>query len=57
LEPDRSSILRFLQLWLKLSVWVLIVSGHDQYADCAVLAPLSPPTVRFAIGPIFGESL
>jgi len=43
--------------WLQLNIWVLIVSWHDQYVDCAVLPPLSPPAVRFAIGPIFVESL
>jgi len=57
LELDRGSILWFLQLWLQLSIWVLIVSRHDQFADREVLAPLSPPAVRFAIGPKFIESL
>ena len=42
---------------LQLSIWVLIVSWHDVYADCAVLAVLSPPALRFAIRPIFVESL
>ena len=42
---------------LQLSIWVLIVSWHDVYADCAVLASLSPPAFRFAIRPIFVESL
>jgi len=47
----------FLHLSLKLSIWVLIVSWHDQYVDCAFLAALSLPAVRFAIGPIFVELL
>jgi len=42
---------------LQSSIWVLIVSWHDVYADCAVLASLSPPAFRFAIWPIFVESL
>ena len=45
------------QVWLQLSIWVLIVSWHDQYVDCAVSAALSPPAVRFAIRPVFVESL
>jgi len=45
------------QFWLQLSIWVLIVSWHDQYVDCAVLAALSPPPPRIAIGPIFVGSL
>ena len=57
LNPDRGFIVRFRQLSLQLAIWVLIVSRYDQYADCAVLAALSPPDVRFAIGPIFIESL
>jgi hypothetical protein len=40
---------------LQLSIWVLIVSWHDQYVDCAVLAALSPPTFRYAIQWIFAE--
>jgi hypothetical protein len=39
--------LQFLPLCLQLSLLGLIVS--DQYIECAVLATLSPPTVRFAI--------
>ena len=42
---------------LELSIWVLIVSWHDKYVDCAVLAALSPPAFRFVIRPIFVESL
>jgi len=49
--------IRFLQLWLQLSIWVLIVSWDDQYVSCAVLAPLSPPAFRFAIGLISVERL
>jgi len=47
--------LRFLHHSLQLNIWVLIASWHDQYVDCAVLAALSPPAVRFAIGPILVE--
>jgi len=47
----------FLHLSLKLSIWVLIVSWHDQYVDCAFLAALSLPAVKFGIGPIFVELL
>jgi len=43
----------FLQLWLQLSIWVLIVSRHEQYVDCAVLTVLWPPTFRFVIRLIF----
>jgi hypothetical protein len=49
--------IRFVQLWLKLSISVLIVSRHDWYVNCAVLAPLLPPAFRFAIGLIFVEWL
>jgi len=42
---------------LQSSIWVLIVSWHDVYADCAVLAALSPTAFRFTIRPIFVESL
>jgi len=42
--------------WLQLSIWVLIVSQHDQYVDCAVLVALSPPAFRFAIWQVFVES-
>ena len=45
-----------LQFSLQLSIWVLTVSWHDQYVDCVVLSPLSPPALTFAIGPIFVES-
>jgi hypothetical protein len=44
------------EVWLQLSIWVLIVSQHDQYIDCAVLVTLSPPAFRFAIQQVFGES-
>ena len=49
--------LRFLQLWLQLSMWVLIVLRHDQYVDYAELWALSPPAFRFAIWLIFVEWL
>jgi len=42
--------------WLQLSIWVLIVSQHDQYVDCAVLVALSPPAFRFALWEAFVES-
>jgi hypothetical protein len=45
--------LRFPHQCLQFSVWVLIVSWHDQYEDCAVRATLSPPAFTFAIPPIF----
>jgi len=49
--------LLFLHLWLQSRFWVLIVSCHDEYADCAVLRTLSPPAFRFVIRPIFVEWL
>jgi len=45
------------KLWLQLSIWVLIVSWHDQYVDCAVLTAVSPPTFRFLIRPLVLKSL
>jgi len=45
------------QLWPQLSIWVLIVSWHDQYANRAVLSAHSPPGFRFAIRPILVELL
>ena len=57
LEPDRGSILRFLPLWLPLSIWLLIVSWHGQNLNCPALAALSPPASRFAIWLIFVEWL
>jgi len=45
------------QLWLQLSIWVLIVSWEDQYIDSAVWAALRPRGFRFAIRPIIVESL
>jgi len=39
---------RFLQLWLQLSIWVLIISWHDQYWDFAFQALLHCP--RKALG-------
>jgi len=43
----------FLLQW---SIWVLIVSQHDEYVDCAVSVALSPPAFRFAIRQVFVES-
>ena len=40
---------RFLQLWQQLSFLVLIISWHNEYADCAALIALSPSAFRFAI--------
>jgi len=56
LEPDRSSILRFLQLFLQLSIWILIVSRHDPYVKCADWCLISSPILRFAIGLVFIQS-
>jgi len=42
--------------WLQFSIWVLIVSQHDQYVDCAVSVALSPPAFRMAIRQVFVES-
>jgi hypothetical protein len=47
----------FQQLWLQLSIWVLIVQWHEQYVDCAELWALSPPAFRFVIWLIFVELL
>jgi len=41
---------------LQLSIWVLIVSQHEQYVDCAVLFAPSPPGFRFAIRQVLVES-
>ena len=49
--------IRFLLLWLQLSIWVLIVSWHSQYVNCSALAPLWPPASKFAIRLIFVEWL
>jgi len=49
--------IRFLQLWFQTSIWVLIVSWHGEYVDCADLCARSPPASRFAIRPIFVELL
>ena len=53
LYPDCGSILRFLQLSLQLSIWVLIVSWHDQYVHCAGLVAVSHPAFGCAIRLIF----
>jgi len=45
------------QHWPQLSIWVLIVLWHDQYASCGVLCADWHPAFRFAIRPIFIESL
>jgi len=44
------------QVWLQLSIWVRIVSWHDQYVNCAFSCALSHPTFRIAIWPILVES-
>jgi len=44
------------QVWLLLSIWVLIILWHDQYVDCSVLACHSLPAVKFAIRTIFIQS-
>jgi len=44
------------QASLQWSIWVPIVSWHDQYVNCAVLYTLSPSTCRFAVQPIVVES-
>jgi hypothetical protein len=49
-------LLRVIQLWLKFSVWVPLISRHDEYVGYADLASLLPPAVRFTIGPKFIES-
>jgi len=65
-NPDRRHLGRFppqnpafasRDVSLQLSIWVQIVSWYNVYADCAVLAALSPTAFRFAIRPIFVESL
>jgi len=43
--------------WLKLSIWVVSVSWHDQYIDCTDSAALPPPAFRLAIRPIVVEWL
>ena len=55
--PPQNPVFASPDVSLQLSIWVLIVSWHDVYADCSVLAALSPPAFRFAIRPIFVESL
>ena len=45
-----------LQFGLQLSIWVLLVSQHDQHVDCAVLVAFSPPAFRFVIGQVFIDS-
>jgi len=47
----------FAPLLPQVSIWVLIVLWHDQYAHCAVLCALSPSAFRFAIRPMFVESV
>jgi len=49
--------IRFLQLWLQLSIWVLIISCHGQYLNCSSFAARSPPAFKYAIRPILFESL
>jgi hypothetical protein len=48
---------RFAHHGLQLSIWVLIVSWHGEYVNCAIQCALSPPGFRFAIWPILIQSL
>jgi len=48
---------RFLLVWLQLSIWVVIVSWHSQYVSCSALARLSPPAFKLAIRLILVEWL
>ena len=45
------------ELWLQLSIWVLIISQYDIYLKDVVLHALSLPTLYFAIISIFVELL
>ena len=45
------------ELWLQLSIWVLVVSQYNIYINSAVSDILSPPFLHFAIWSIFVESL
>jgi hypothetical protein len=56
-EPDRGSIVRFVQLWLHFCIWVLIASCHGEYVNCSAWAALLPPAFKFAIWLIFVEWL
>jgi hypothetical protein len=47
----------FPQLWFQLSIWVLIISRYGHYVNCAVSSARSPPVFRYAIWPVFIESL
>jgi len=49
--------IRFLLLWLQLSIWVLNVSCHSHYVNWSAIAPPSPPAFKFAIRLIFVEWL
>jgi len=52
----QNPLLKSQHFLLQLSIWVLIVSQHVQYVDCAVLVAVSPPAFRFAIRQVFVES-
>jgi len=41
------------ELWLQLSIWVLILSEYDIHVKDAVFHVLSPPVLHFAIKSIF----
>ena len=45
------------ELWLQLSIWVLIVSQYDIYINDTVLHALSPPIPHFVIQTVFVMSL
>jgi len=53
----RSLHLGHSELWLQLSIWVLIVSQYDIYITDALLHAPSPPVLWFEIWSIFVESL
>jgi hypothetical protein len=45
------------ELWLQLSIWVLIVSQYNIYLKDAVLDAVSPRSLQFAFRSLFGELL
>ena len=49
----QNPLLKSQHFLLQLSIWVLIVSQHDQYVACAVPVALSPHGFRFAIRHVF----
>jgi len=52
----QNPLLKSQHFLLRLSIWVLIVSQHEQYVDCAVLVAPLPPAFRFAIRQVLVES-